>query len=380
MSSNEVEREDSTNMQGATFPADRTDPAQQLKLVPAGRSKPPEMTTMDTGGQATTAASWQRQLAEAIRDRHELLAKLRLPDEPLDAAEVAATQGFPTLVPLSFLARMEPENRDDPLLLQVLPVAAEAERTFGFTSDPVGDSSARAAPGMLHKYHGRALLITSGTCAVHCRYCFRREYPYSEEPRRLSDWDPALQQISADRSITEVILSGGDPLILNDDRLRTLCRRIDDIDHVERLRIHTRLPIVLPARVTDELLNVLKDLRIQTVVVVHANHGNEIAADCETALQTIVRKGIPVLNQAVLLRNVNDSADALELLCRRLVNIGVMPYYLHQLDRVHGAAHFEVTDTMARELINEIRTRLPGYAVPQLVRELPGGPGKMPLL
>ncbi|MEO2013007.1 MAG: EF-P beta-lysylation protein EpmB [Fuerstiella sp.] len=324
--------------------------------------------------------AWQRQLAEAIRDPQELLARLQLPSESPAVPAAAAVQGFPTLVPHSFLARMEPGNRNDPLLLQVLPVAAEADQVFGFTADPVGDSSARAAAGMLHKYHGRALLITTGTCAVHCRYCFRREYPYHEEPRRMTDWEPALQQIRQDESITEVILSGGDPLILNDDRLRTLCSRIDSIDHVERLRIHTRLPVVLPARVTDKLLTLLTGLRSQPVVVIHANHGNEIAADCESALRTIVRAGIPVLNQAVLLKNVNDSVEALESLCRRLINIGVMPYYLHQLDRVQGAAHFEVSDSQARELVNGIRRRLPGYAVPQLVREIPGESSKTPLL
>ncbi|MCP4506301.1 MAG: KamA family radical SAM protein, partial [Fuerstiella sp.] len=191
--------------------------------------------------------------------------------------------------------------------------------------------------------------------------------------------EPAVQNIREDESITEIILSGGDPLILSDERLRTLCSRIDDVDHVQRLRIHTRLPIVLPARVTAELLALLKGLRSQPIVVVHANHGNEIAADCETALRTVVREGIPVLNQAVLLRHVNDSAEALELLCRRLIGVGVMPYYLHQLDRVQGAAHFEVTDTRARELMNEIRNRLPGYAVPQLVRETPGESSKTPL-
>jgi EF-P beta-lysylation protein EpmB len=335
---------------------------------------------MDATNPTRTHTSWQRQLAEAVRAPHELLARLQLPKESLPVTAAEATRGFPTLVPHSFLERMEPGNRYDPLLLQVLPAAAEAEHVGGFTSDPVGDSSARAAAGLLHKYHGRALLITTGTCAVHCRYCFRREYPYHEEPRRMSDWEPALQQISEDESITEVILSGGDPLILSDERLQTLCRRIDQIDHIERLRIHTRLPIVLPARVTSELIAILKSLRCQPVVVVHANHGNEIAADCETALRTIVRDGIPVLNQAVLLRNVNDSAEALESLSRRLVNVGVMPYYLHQLDRVHGAAHFEVPDARARELMSEIRSRLPGYAMPQLVREIPGESSKMPLL
>ncbi|MDG2126747.1 MAG: EF-P beta-lysylation protein EpmB [Fuerstiella sp.] len=354
--------------------------AHQDRSPPAGQPKPQKTTTMDAAAPTHSHASWQRQLAEAIRDSRELLAGLQLPEEPLPAAEAAATQGFPTLVPHSFLARMEPGNRDDPLLLQVLPTGRESARAVGFTTDPVEDTAARATAGMLHKYHGRALLITTGTCAVHCRYCFRREYPYQDEPRRMSDWEPALQRIREDSSITEIILSGGDPLILSDDRLQTLCHRLDEIEHVERLRIHTRLPIVLPARVTDELLLLLSNLRSQPVVVVHANHGHEIAADCETALRVMVRAGIPVLNQAVLLRKINDSAEALELLCRRLINVGVIPYYLHQLDRVQGAAHFEVSDAEAGKLLTVIRSRLPGYAVPQLVREIPGESNKTPLL
>ena len=379
MSSNEVDREDSTNTPVWSLPVDGPDATGAYLSTPVGQSKSPKTTTMGAVDGKRLRTAWQRQLAEAIRDPQELLARLQLPAEPLAVPATAAVQGFPTLVPHSFLARMEPGNRNDPLLRQVLPVAAEAEQVFGFTADPVADSSARAAAGMLHKYHGRALLITTGTCAVHCRYCFRREYPYHEEPRRMTDWEPALQQICQDESITEVILSGGDPLILSDDRLRILCSRIDSIDHVERLRIHTRLPIVLPARVTDELLALLTSLRSQAIVVVHANHGNEIATDCETALRTIVRAGIPVLNQAVLLKNVNDSVEALETLCRRLINTGVMPYYLHQLDRVQGAAHFEVTDKVALELMMGIRNRLPGYAVPQLVREIPGEASKSPV-
>ncbi len=377
MSSNEVDPEDSTNTPAGNFPVDRAGTAGPSVSTPMEQ---PKSLKIDALAAVGVRAGWRRQLAEAIRDPQELLARLSLPAESLAVPAAAAVQGFPTLVPHSFLARMEAGNRNDPLLLQVLPVAAEAQQVSGFTTDPVGDSSARAAAGMLHKYHGRALLITTGTCAVHCRYCFRREYPYHEEPRRMTDWEPALQQIRQDESITEVILSGGDPLILSDDRLRALCSRIDSIHHVERLRIHTRLPVVLPARVTDELLALLTGLRCQPIVVIHANHGNEIATDCETALRTIVRAGIPVLNQAVLLKNVNDSVEALESLCHRLINIGVMPYYLHQLDRVQGAAHFEVSDARARELVNGIRSRLPGYAVPQLVREIPGESSKTPLL
>ena len=274
---------------------------------------------------------------------------------------------------------MVPHDANDPLLRQVLTDPREALTADGFTADPVADEAARSAPGVLQKYHGRALLVTTGTCAVHCRYCFRREYPYQNEPRRLEDWQTALKQMEADTSVSEVILSGGDPLVLSDQRLAKLCAMIEAIPHIERIRIHTRLPIVLPSRVTDSLLQLLANLRSQVVMVVHANHGNEIADDCVEALQRLVRSGLPVLNQAVLLRNVNDSVAALELLCRRLINIGVMPYYLHQLDRVHGAAHFEVPEARGCELIKLLAAKLPGYAVPRYVREMPGRTGKTPI-
>ncbi len=329
----------------------------------------------------STEQSWQRQLAEAIRSPAELLAALGLIDQqdtPFGTADQVIDQ-FPMLVPASFLKRMQPADPRDPLLLQVLPTTAERQLTAGFVADPVADEAARKAPGLLQKYHGRALMITTGACAVHCRYCFRREYPYQDEPRRLADWQPALDEIAADQTVTEVILSGGDPLILNDDRLTALCQQIAEIPHVDRIRLHTRLPIVLPARVTPQLLELLTSLRCQTVMVVHANHGNEIAGDCRDALQAIVRAGIPVLNQAVLLRHINDHVDALETLCRRLVNIGVMPYYLHQLDRVQGAAHFEADRAQGIQLLQELATRLPGYAVPKFVKEIPGEPSKTPL-
>lgn len=342
----------------------------------------PEPTLLDVLPPSNPPASWQRQLADAIRSPAELLATLNLPVEittSLGAAEQAAGQPFPTLVPRSFLQRMETGNRHDPLLLQVLPLQSERISEAGFVADPVGDEAARRAPGLLQKYDGRALLITSGACAVHCRYCFRREYPYGDEPRRMQDWDAAIEEITADESVSEIILSGGDPLMLSDDRLGQLCRRIDAISHVDRIRFHTRLPIVLPARVTAAFLELLTSLRAQPIVVVHANHGHEIAGDCCEALRCIVRAGIPVLNQAVLLRHINDTAAALEDLCRRLVNIGVTPYYLHQLDRVQGAAHFETDRQLGLKLIEQLSERLPGYAVPRFVEEIPGERSKTPI-
>jgi KamA family protein len=233
---------------------------------------------------------------------------------------------------------------------------------------------------MLHKYHGRVLLITTGTCAVHCRYCFRRHYPYVEAPHRPDEWEPAFREIEADQSVEEVILSGGDPLVLSDERLASLWSRLESIPHVQRVRIHSRLPIVLPDRVTDGLLDLLRGSRLQSIVVVHANHARELEGDCGIALRKLTsRGGIMVLNQAVLLAGVNDTVAALETLSQSLIRLGVIPYYLHQLDRVLGAAHFEVAVARGLELMESLRVRLPGYAIPRYVREVPGELSKQPL-
>jgi EF-P beta-lysylation protein EpmB len=323
--------------------------------------------------------TWQQALAAAIRDVPTLLNRLNLPTSACGALPEDPS-GFPVLVPESYLARMRSGDPDDPLLRQVLPVQAERETQPDFLTDPVGDHSSRLAPGLLHKYQGRALLIAHGSCAVHCRYCFRRHFPYQQEPRSETDWEPAFALLQADKSIHEVILSGGDPLILSDRRLNLLVRRLADIPHIRRLRIHSRLPIVLPERVTDSLCHLLTHGRLQSIFVVHANHAQELQADCADALGLLRRSGIPVLNQAVLLRNVNDSLQSLAELCERCVDLGVIPYYLHQLDRVQGAAHFEVAQSVGRALIEELRQQLPGYAVPKYVVELAGAPSKVPIL
>ena len=321
---------------------------------------------------------WRRALGAAVRDPDELVTRLSLPDHLREPARRAA-QRFPLLVPESYLARMRPGDPQDPLLLQVLPVEPEMQQVSGFTPDPVCDLCARETPGLLRKYHGRALLLTTGACAVHCRYCFRRMYPYGEEPKRFDDWQPAFEALQADPSVHEVVLSGGDPLMLNDTRLSQLVERLELIPHLSRLRLHSRLPIVLPERVTQTLLDLLTATRLTVVFVVHANHPNELVTDCAEALRTIARSGFAVLNQAVLLRHINDAAATLERLCERLVDLGVIPYYLHQLDRVSGAAHFEVSEQVGRSLIRELRHRLPGYAVPQYVREVPSAAHKCPL-
>ena len=321
-------------------------------------------------------APWKRALAEAVRDPDELVDLLALPESLREGARRAARR-FPLVVPRGFLARMRPGDPADPLLRQVLPLDAEEDCADGFTADPVGDAQATIAPGLIQKYHGRVLLIAAGACAVNCRYCFRREYPYGEAPRGLDSWRPALARIAADPSIHEVILSGGDPLTLTDTALERLVLRLAEIPHVERLRVHTRLPVVIPERVTDSLLALLRGTRLTPVMVVHANHPAELDEACAGALGRLVDSGTPVLNQAVLLRGVNDDAGTLARLCERLAELRVLPYYLHQLDPVRGAAHFHVSEARGLEILADLRRRLPGYAVPRYVREVPGAASKV---
>lgn len=347
-----------------------------MSLLPILNNEKSDTDSATGIGVHTGRAEWQGQLAAAIRKPEQLLEMLQLTGK---VSNYADDSPFPLLVPLSFVQRMVPGDPQDPLLRQVLPTSAEFELVSGFSADPVGDASAQKSPGLLQKYAGRTLLIAAGTCAVNCRYCFRREYPYTDAPRSLEDWGSALEGLSGESRVEEIILSGGDPLTLNDNRLWALLELIARQPGISRVRIHSRLPVVLPARVTEELLELLREFRFQTIMVVHANHGNEIVNDCAEALQRMVRGGIPVLNQAVLLRSINDTADAQELLCRRLINLGVIPYYLHQLDRVSGAAHFETPENEGQAIIRELRNRLPGYAVPQYVREISGQLSKTPI-
>ncbi|HTQ37929.1 MAG TPA: EF-P beta-lysylation protein EpmB [Pirellulales bacterium] len=323
-------------------------------------------------------ATWQRMMKEAVRDAGELCRLLELPPE-FAAKATRGTKHFPLFVPRPFLARMRHADPADPLLLQVLPLDVETDTAPGFTTDPVADGSASLQPGLLQKYHGRVLMVTTGACAVHCRYCFRRHFPYSQTPRSLTDWQPALAQIEADDSIHEVILSGGDPLTLVDPLLAQLAERLSEIVHLRRIRLHTRLPIVIPQRVTTDLLNWLTGTRLTPIVVVHVNHPAEIDAAVAAALGKLFDAGVPLLNQAVLLRGINDNADALAELCERLIELRVIPYYLHQLDRVAGAAHFEVPVARGKQIVAELQARLPGYAVPRYVQEIVGRAHKVDL-
>jgi L-lysine 2,3-aminomutase len=321
-------------------------------------------------------AGWQRELADAVRDPGELCRLLAI-DLPLADEARRSAAGFPLLVPRAFVARMRKGDRHDPLLLQVLPVAAERQVAAGFSADPLAEAAALAAPGLVQKYAGRALVLATGACAINCRYCFRREFPYAESGATRAGVEAAVDAVAADPTIHEVILSGGDPLLLDDERLGRLVERIEAIPHVRRLRIHSRLPIVLPTRVTESLTAILAATRLATVVVVHANHPAELDAAVAAALARLAAARVILLNQAVLLAGVNDSVAVLATLSERLVEIGVLPYYLHLLDRVQGTAHFEVSEDAAKCLHEALRARLPGYAVPRLAREVPGEPAKV---
>lgn len=296
------------------------------------------------------------------------------------AAEAdAAGADFPLFAPPSYLRRIERGNPADPLLRQVWPAAAEAESAAGFTDDPVEDAAFALRPGLLQKYAGRALMVATGACAIHCRYCFRRHFPYDESPPSELVWAGAVETLRNDPTIEEIILSGGDPLTVTDPRLARLAEQFAAIPHLRRLRIHTRLPVMIPSRVNDELLAWLVGTRLTPVMVIHSNHAQELDAEVAAALRRLTTAGVLLLNQAVLLRGVNDTVDAQADLNLRLIDLGVTPYYLHQLDRVRGAAHFEVSIERGREIIAELRRRLPGYAVPQYVQEQPGAEHKVVL-
>jgi EF-P beta-lysylation protein EpmB len=321
---------------------------------------------------------WQQLWRESITDPRELLDVLGLAhraDELLPAGDT----GFPLRVPRGFVARMRRGDANDPLLRQVLNSPEELVAVDGFVADAVGDMAARAARGVLHKYDGRALLIATGSCAVNCRYCFRRHFNYADDTAAANRWIEAVEHIRSDNTITEVILSGGDPLSLSTPKLAELTDALASIKHVCRLRLHTRLPIVLPERVDDELITWITRLPWPVVIVVHANHANEIDDHVDAAMARLRTAGAALLNQSVLLRGVNDNVDALASLSERMFESGVLPYYLHQLDPVAGTAHFAVDDDTARGLIDALCGRLSGYLVPKLVREVPGGASKTPL-
>jgi L-lysine 2,3-aminomutase len=320
-------------------------------------------------------STWQQELAGAVTDPAELVQLLKLDASLIEPARFAARQ-FGLRVPRGYVARMRIGDPHDPLLRQVLPLVAERDIVPGFGPDPVGDRSALIAPGLLQKYQSRVLLTTTGACAIHCRYCFRRHFPYADANPAADSWRRVVDHISADASVHEVILSGGDPLTLSDEKLERLIAALAALPHVRRVRLHTRLPIVVPARITGDLCAAVTGSRLDCIVVVHANHPNEINAPVVQALARLRDSRALLLNQSVLLRGVNDDADILCALSESLFAAGVLPYYLHLLDRVAGTAHFEVDAATAKALWSRMAILLPGYLVPRLVREEPGEPSK----
>lgn len=319
--------------------------------------------------------TWQEQLANLLTSAEELCRLLQLPPEYLQPA-IRAAQQFPLRVPHPYLQRIKKGDPADPLLRQILPLGEELDFTEGFSHDPLQERSSNPVPGVIHKYHGRVLFIGANQCAIHCRYCFRRHFDYQLNTPSRAQWYGAVNYVRERTEIDEVILSGGDPLSISDKQFSWLLKQIEDIPHVDRIRIHTRLPIVVPSRVTDELLNALTFNTKKTVFVVHCNHPQEIDADVEFALNQLKNTGTTLLNQTVLLKNVNDSAITISALSKKLFQCGVLPYYLHLLDRVAGTAHFEVSEPDARTLHASLQSRLPGYLVPKMVREEPGAKQK----
>ncbi len=320
---------------------------------------------------------WQQALADAIRDPAELLRLLDLPEHLLPGAQ-AACKDFPLKVPRGYAALMRRGELHDPLLRQVLPLAEESEVVDGYLLDPVADSQSICSQGLLQKYPGRALLLTTGACAIHCRYCFRRHFPYQEHQGFGHRWHASLAQLR--RSATaELILSGGDPLSLSNARLSELAELFSTLPALRRIRFHSRYPVVLPERIDDEFVQLAEHLPGRPIMVIHCNHPQELGRAAQDALEKLHRAGWVLYNQSVLLRGVNDHLETLSELSERLFDLAVQPYYLHQLDRVQGAAHFAVSDAQARDLHRQLRQTLPGYLVPQLVREIPGEASKTPL-
>jgi len=325
--------------------------------------------------QVLETADWRAQLRDAYREPRRLLAHLGI---EASALELPAHNDFPFRVTRAFASRMRHGDAADPLLRQVLPLAAEGLEVAGYSADPLQETTHFADGGLIRKYTGRALLIATGACAIHCRYCFRREFPYGESLGHGA-LERALAILADDASLSEVILSGGDPLVLDDAALGSLFARLAALPHLTRLRIHTRLPVVLPARVTPRLLDLLATSRLRVVLVVHVNHANEIDDEVRAALAALRRVGVTLLNQAVLLRGVNDDVAAQVALSEAVFNAGALPYYVHALDPVRGTAHFAVADARAHELERAMRALLPGYLVPRFVREVPGASSKLPL-
>ena len=317
--------------------------------------------------------SWQDLVKNAISDIRDLMDILGLPAQ-------SHYSDFPLLVPAPFLSRIEKGNPSDPLLLQILSSHFETESVIGYTDHPLNEADYTPGTGLIRKYQGRVLIIVSGACAINCRFCFRRNFPYQDFQPDTQEWQQLIKYLSDDSTITEVILSGGDPLMLPDNRLKWLIGKVEEITHVKTLRIHSRMPVAIPQRISDQLLNILNSRKLKVVLVNHINHANEIDDQVIDAMNKLNNSGTTLLNQSVLLKRVNDSVDDLTHLSQRLFDANILPYYLHLLDPVSGSAHFNVDRQTAINLVDGLRAQLPGYLVPKLVQEIPGGQSKIPII
>ena len=334
-----------------------------------------KITASDSAIEKQEENCWKKELTQATTSVSQLLIKLGLEKY----TQVTDTESsFQCLVTQSYINKIQTGNIDDPLLQQVLPLSKEKNPNIqkGGTTNPVGDLEAEVTQGLLHKYHGRALIINTGACAIHCRYCFRRSYPYQQSSCTTKALNKTLSYLNSHPEIDEIILSGGDPLILDNEKLSSIIKQLEQIKHLQTLRIHTRIPVVLPARITNKLLNLLISSRFQTVMVIHSNHANELQSIEQEKLQLLHQAGVTLLNQSVLLKGINDDADTLIALSKRLLQCKTLPYYLHLLDPVLGAMHFSTGQKSAQNLLQEITAQLPGYLVPKLVQEIAGSKSK----
>lgn len=332
------------------------------------------MTKIITVNNTDAMPSWQKELANAVKNPLQLLQLLDIEPESTDLSDLAR-KSFPMLVPLPFVNKMKKGDINDPLLQQVLPIDNENKIVEGYSLDPLGEHE-NAIQGVLHKYKSRILLILKTGCAVNCRYCFRRHFPYQENTLNKQQLVKVIDYLKQHPEVNEVILSGGDPLMSKDDFLEYIVSELDKLPQLKRLRIHTRLPVVIPQRITDELCELLKNSRLKVIFVLHINHANEIDALLKERLIKLHQAGIQLLNQSVLLKGVNDSSQALVALSEALSEANILPYYLFLLDKVQGAQHFDIATEKAQLLIKQITAELPGYLVPKLSREIAGEKSK----
>lgn len=325
--------------------------------------------------QTDTTLTWSQHLSRALTSLPELIQQLALPDDMLTEG-LAAQAAFKLLVPRPYLSRIEVGNPQDPLLLQILPSAMEMQAVPGYTTDPLAEAEHNPQKAIVHKYKRRLLVIAAGSCAVNCRYCFRRHFPYGENQLAQSEWQSVIDYLVAHPEVNEVIFSGGDPLMMKDALLADKVRKLEALPQIKRIRIHSRLPVVIPQRVCEEMLSWITSSRLDIVMVWHINHANEVDEEVILAATKLKQAGVTLLNQGVLLKGINDTVEAQVALSEAVFKAGLLPYYMFTLDPVEGAAHFDISIEQAQRLMGKVAAELPGYLVPRLAKEIPGKDAK----